>query len=398
MKTNLLNRTAAGALALGLCLGLAGCGGAAESSATAESAAESEATAQSGATDESAEPDAYAYLADFSFDSLYDENGYVKGLTAGDYVTLPEGYRAMTLPAELAEVAEEEIDAYIASNILANYQTTTTVTDRAAVEGDSVNIDFVGSIDGVEFEGGNSNKEGYDLVLGSGAFIDGFEDQIVGHTPGETFDVIATFPDEYKSNPDLAGKEAVFATTLNYITESTTPELTDEWVQENLSGSSIFTDAAGVRDFVKATLLFDQQANEVYGQLTDGAVFAEELPQEVLEYYRDAMLYTPYQYSQMTGLSVDEVLAQSGYADTETYLNAVQSSIEASVRQHLVTQAVAEAAGLVCDDKTLEANFARYYGSNDLDAYKQNYGANYVRMTLLQDMSMQSLIDSATFE
>lgn len=396
MRTNMINRTAAGALALGLCLGLAGCGASSDTTATAESAAES--NAGEAATAESAEEDAYAYLADFSVDSLYDENGYVKGLTACDYVTLPEGYDAMTLPADLAEVSEDEVAEYISANILANYQTTEQITDRAAADGDSVNIDFVGSVDGVEFEGGNSNGAGYDLVLGSGSFIDDFEDQIVGHTPGETFDVTATFPEVYQNNPDLAGKEAVFVTTLNYINEEVTPELTDEWVQEVLSDGTTFTDAASVRAYAREALLFNQQASAVYSQLVDGAVFAEELPQELQDHYASYYLYTPYQYSQMYGLSLDDMLAQSGYTDADTYLANLQETIKANIYQQLLTQAVAETFGLVCDDATMEENFPRLYGTDDLESYKQYFGENYLRMTILQDLSMQSLIDRATFE
>lgn len=85
-----------------------------------------------------------------------------------------------------------------------------------AEEGDTVNIDYVGTIDGVEFEGGSTDGKGTDLVLGSGTYIPGFEDQIVGHSAGETFDVTVTFPDDY-GVADLAGKEAVFKTKLNGV-------------------------------------------------------------------------------------------------------------------------------------------------------------------------------------
>lgn len=396
MRMHWMNRTAAGVLAAGLCLALAGCGSSASTSAaTAESAAES--TAEDAATGESAEEDEYAYLADFSPDSVYDENGYVKGLTASDYVTLPEGYDAMVLPADLATVSDEDVENYVTTNILSNYQSTEAITDRAAADGDSVNIDFVGSIDGVEFDGGNSGGAGYDLVLGSGSFIDDFEDQIVGHMPGETFDVNVTFPEDYGS-ADLAGKDALFVTTLNHINQTVTPELTDDFVASNLSEGTAFTNAADVRSFVADSLLFEQGASEVYAQLAEGAVFADEYPQDLMDYYRDVFLYTPYQYSQMYGMSLDDILAQSGYTDAESYLASAQSSIESAVRQQLLTQAVAEAKGLVCDDAALAENFTRFYGSTDIDSYNTAYGANYVRMTVLQDMCMQNLIDSATFE
>ena len=100
-----------------------------------------------------------------------------------------------------------------------------------------MNINYVGSVNNVEFTGGSA--ENYDLTLGSGTFIDGFEDQIIGHKPGETFDVNVTFPDGYSDSTDasgnavkLSGQKAVFTVTLNYISESVLPELTDSWVAD----------------------------------------------------------------------------------------------------------------------------------------------------------------------
>src|SRR5699024_3285483 len=119
----------------------------------------------------------------------FDENGYLKGVTAADYVTLPDDYAAITIDAALGEVDEQDVTDYINSNILANFATVNQITDRAAADGDTVNIDYVGTIDGVAFEGGDTQGQGTDLELGSGAYIDGFEEQIVGNTPGETFDV-----------------------------------------------------------------------------------------------------------------------------------------------------------------------------------------------------------------
>ena len=216
MKLKTMNRAAAAMLALALTAALTGCGNTAASSESAEasssSAAESgsESAAESTAADESA----YAYLADFNYAQAFDENGYLVGIKASDYVTLPEDYADITLSADLGTVSDASLNSYINENVLSQFATTEQVTDRAAEDGDTVNIDFVGSVDGVEFEGGNTQGKGYDLVLGSGAFIHGFEDQIVGHTPGESFDVQVTFPEDY-GKEELNGKAAVFKTTLN---------------------------------------------------------------------------------------------------------------------------------------------------------------------------------------
>lgn len=385
MKSNVMKRTLAGALAMGLCLSLVACGSSAESTSEAASSESAESTE---ATD-----DAYAYLADFSYDSIFDENGYVKDLKAGDYVTLPENFDAPELAQSLTTIDQTEVDSYIAG-VMENYQTTEQVTDRAAEMGDTVNVDYVGSIDGVGFSGGNTNGSGYDLTLGSGSFIDDFEDQIAGHTPGETFDVVVTFPEDY-GNEELNGKEAVFVTTLNYINEYITPDLTDEWVEENLRESMDFTTVAELQEYVRTILIFDQEANAVYSSLYEGAVFADELPETLVQYFKDQALYTPYQYSLMYGMDLDSMMQASGYESAAAYLEAVTEYVDDDVRQMLLLQAAAEEIGVVCDDNALEENFKRFYGSNNSSSYVDAYGDGYVKMTLLQDMTIQRLIDNA---
>lgn len=98
----------------------------------------------------------------------------------------------------------------------AGYSTDTSLTVE---DGDTVNIDYVGSVDGVEFEGGSTQGQGTDLVIGSGSYIDDFEEQLIGAHPGDEVNVYATFPDPYNNNPDLSGKEALFEVTINGIYE-----------------------------------------------------------------------------------------------------------------------------------------------------------------------------------
>ena len=135
----------------------------------------------------------------FTYSDGLDANGYRTGITAQDYVTLPDNVAA--LPIKKADVtpSDSDVQARIDS-LLSQYSTTQAVTDRAAQNGDVVNIDYSGTVDGVAFNGGT--YQGYDLTLGSGSFITGFEDQIVGHNTGDTFDVTVTFPDGYDASTD----------------------------------------------------------------------------------------------------------------------------------------------------------------------------------------------------
>ena len=178
-------------MAVGMTAVLAACGNTADtaSSEAAESSAE-EASAETADAE-------YAYLADFSFSDAFDEIGYLKGVTAADYVTLPDDYADIKISAALGQVSDDDINDYVDSNVLSNFATTNEVKDRAAADGDTGNIDYVGRIDGVAFDGGDTKGSGADLTLGSGTYIDNFEDQIVGHTPGESFDVTVSFPEVY---------------------------------------------------------------------------------------------------------------------------------------------------------------------------------------------------------
>ena len=374
MKNTNLTRAAASLLACGMVFGLTACGSSASSiGATAESAA-----------------DDYAYLANFSFSDAYDENGYLKGITALDYVTLPDT-ESFTLSDDATTVSDSDIDNYISNNILSNYKTTNEITNRAAENGDTVNIDFAGSIDGVAFDGGTGSD--YDLTLGSGTFIDGFEDQIVGHMPGETFDVNVTFPDDYQAT-NLAGKDAVFATTLNYINEDVTPDLTDDWVSSNLAESMGMNNVAELKTFVSNSLLFHQEANELYGQLYDAADVSTDLPENVQQYFTDIILYQPYMYAKMYGISMEDSLSKNGYSSVDEYLENSKSSKQNMIKQILIMQALAEKNNIVCDTDILNAEFSRYFGSTDMTSYVNTYGENYVKTNILHDIVMQNQIDN----
>ncbi len=152
-----------------------------------------------------------------------DDNGYIKGVKATDYVTLCD-YKGIEVPASEVNYTDEAFKDVI-NQALSAHQV---LKEEGTVkDGDKVSIDYVGTIDGVEFEGGNSGGNGYDLTIGSGQFIEGFESQLIGHKAGEEVSVNVTFPEDY-GNADVAGKPAVFAVTIHGIYED--PEYNDDFV------------------------------------------------------------------------------------------------------------------------------------------------------------------------
>lgn len=397
MKKKVLFRSTACVLAVSLTAALVGCGSTAESESTAETATPETSSTPETAVDESA----YDYLADFSYSDGFDENGYLKGVTAADYVTLPDDYAAITIDAALGEVDDADVTDFINSNILNNFATENQVTDRAAADGDTVNIDYVGTIDGVAFDGGDTQGQGTNLVLGSHSYIDDFEEQIVGHTPGETFDVNVTFPEDY-GNADVAGKDAVFSTTLNYISETVLPEMTDEWVQENLTEAMGFANAADVTAFASNQVSLSNQSSAVFSALYNKATFAEEMPQSVLDYYRDVLLFGVRNYAVNYSVTMTDIVSSgllgTAYDTVEDFITDAAGAIEAQAQQALLLQAVAEKQGMKCDAAMMDANFTKQFAIADPSALFQVYGENYVHSQLLDAMVLQNLVDNVQYE
>ena len=164
------------------------------------------------------------------------------------------------------DVDDETVENVLASE-LARHAYQQEVTDRPAKEGDTVNIDYKGMKDGVAFEGGTA--QGYDLTLGSGSFIDGFEDGLIGAETGETRNLELKFPYRYKNNPDLAGQPVVFEVTVNKIVETVTPELTDEYAAENSDYATAEEYREGLRDIMRE----QNKKNAVLDALMEQAEF-----------------------------------------------------------------------------------------------------------------------------
>ena len=184
-----------------------------------------------------------------------------------------------------------------------------TVTDRAAQDGDTVKIDFDGSVDGVAFDGGKG--ENYPLQLGSGSFIPGFEEQIVGHSAGDAFDVEVTFPEDYHAK-ELAGKAAVFKTVLHEIQTREVPELNDAYADDKG-----FDSAEAFREDVKQKLA-DAKAksaaaaneNAVIGKVVENAQI--ELPEPMIETQVEQMIDDYARRMQSQGLQLDQYMEYTG--------------------------------------------------------------------------------------
>ena len=374
--TKALCLVCAGALALSL----AACGGKADSAASS--------TASSSALGSASDYD----YQNFNYSDGLDEKGYWEGIRALDYVTLPEDFASVAIKRSDVEPTSEEVEAQI-SDLLNQYSSTEHITDRAAADGDTVNINYVGSVNNVEFTGGSA--ENYDLTLGSGTFIDGFEDQIIGHKPGETFDVEVTFPDPYENNPDLAGKDAVFEVTINYIEgEDVTPEFNDDFVKENLTASYGWESADDVRDSIREDLRQSQIFQFIWNYMIENSTVSE-VPQAVLDFQSGAMLNQLKSQASMYGIDSATFLQAMGVASEEAFLEQYAEDIKSSATQLLIIQAIAEDAKLKADDAALAKYFSDNMGTEDYSTYEEHFGRPYVSMVVLSELANNYLMDNA---
>ena len=312
----------------------------------------------------------------FDYSSGIDANGYLENVRALDYVTLPDNYTALPIKKSDITPSAEDIQAQV-DNLLAQYATTQEVTGRAAQSGDIVNIDYAGTVDGVAFTGGT--YQGYDLTLGSGSFIDGFEDQIIGHNVGDTFDVNVTFPDGYDDSTDsegntivLSGKAAVFSVTLNSISESVTPELTDAWVDANFGTSNDLHTAEAVRTYLSDALYDSNLENAIMDSLLDNSKFSE-LPTQATNYYICMFLNYYSQLCSYYSIDLNTFAQAQGYADADAMLAASDSTITHLAQQDLIYQAIAESQGITPSQENL-----------DTASSNSSYGENFVTYSVLQ--------------
>lgn len=279
-------------------------------------------------------------------------------------------YKNVSVPEDEVAATAEEVEEEISST-LESYKELSTDEQLTIADGDEVNIDFVGTVDGVEFEGGNSNGEGYDLTIGSGSFVDDFEQQLIGHKPGEEVTVEVTFPEDY--NEELAGKDAEFAVTINGI--QVKPELTDAFVAENLADVEEVSTAAEYRAKVEDK-------------------FYQEHLQEYLENYvveNSTVKSYPKKYLKGTKALLKNSDGDSDMTAKEeiAYEKELTQRAQEQVKEAMVWQAVFDDAGLSFDADAYYAEQVETMGED----YAKRYGAGYLAQGEIKRMATERLAE-----
>lgn len=311
-----------------------------------------------------------------------------------DYIKLGK-YKGVEVTVEKLEVTKEDVDAQIQSELEAN-STEEEVTGRAVESGDIVNIDYEGLKDGVAFEGGTA--QGYDLVIGSGSFIEGFEDSLIGKKTGDKYDLDITFPENYQSE-ELAGQPVVFKITVNAIKKSVVPELTEDYVKENTDYESIDAYKSGVRATLEADNADIMESNKISSVLTaivDGSEISS-YPQTLLDYYSYQMKSYYTKYAQMYGMEFADFLAASGMTE-ESFDSELQEFAKQRAAQELVLNAIIEAEKMEISDQEYKDGIAKYveeYGYESEEEFLKTATEEQIRESLLWDKALNFVAEQA---
>ncbi|MBP3719608.1 MAG: trigger factor [Eubacterium sp.] len=291
------------------------------------------------------------------------------------YVTLGE-YKGVSYVPTQTPVTEDSIQ-YDIQNLISQNTKENKVMTGIATEGDTVNIDYVGSIDGEEFDGGSTQGAGTDLELGSGTYIEGFEEQIMGHSPGDAFDVEVTFPDDYGS-ADLAGKDAVFKTVLNYIVEKEEPKYDDALVASATDYTTVEEYEKSLLDEYKKNAEESDLAsdkNSLFQQVIDNSTVSE-YPQEEVEERIKMVMDNVEQEAEANGVDVNTYLSNYGYT-LEDFKSNIKDSVQTYIKEKMVVVTIAEKEKITVTDEEADAKVQELLemsGLTDKETLNQQYG------------------------
>lgn len=322
--------------------------------------------------------------------------GNNKAKNYSKYVELGE-YMGIEYTENVTEVTEADIQSQLDSFVdsLAEEED---ITDRAIEDGDIANIDFVGTIDGEEFDGGSGTS--YDLTIGSGSFIDGFESGLVGHNIGEEVSLDLTFPEDYAE--DLAGKDVNFAVTINSIKVRTVPELTDALVKENTDYDTIDAYKDSIREELE-TSNKESAASEarsyIFSKVVEDSKITGYDEAEVEKLIDEEFSNFKQQAESYSGsYSYEEVLAMYGYTNEEELKEGITEYVKNYLNQKMVLYCIADKEGItVTSEETdkLVNEFKEQYQIEDEQELYDYFGDEYFELSVLSEKVIDFLKENA---
>ncbi len=328
-----------------------------------------------------------------------EEIGHKEGLVfTAVFAVMPEfelgDYKGLQYEAVSEEIDEAQVDARIEDERQKNGRMIT--VERAAKDGDVVNLDFLGKIDGVEFDGGKG--EGHDLTLGSGTFIPGFEDQLVGKKAGDEVDVKVTFPEDYQEE-SLAGKEAVFECKINEVTEMELPELDDEFAKDVSEFDTLDEYKESIKEELKKDIL-DKKDEIIKERVLEAAeeLVDVEIPEKMIETEVDDMVQNFANSLKRQGLSPDQYFEFVGGVDK--IREDVRESAISRIKQNIVIKKVEEKENIEVTDEYVLDELHKDPNGKELTIEKivnmmGEDGLEHIRNNMKFDRTIQFLVDNA---
>ena len=310
-----------------------------------------------------------------------------------DYVTIGD-YKGFTLDRYTQAVTDDDVDAQISYEL---QDKVTEVTDGTVENGDTVTINYTGTVDGKEFDGGSAQD--YDLVVGEGSMgIDGFEEGLIGMKKGETKELTLTLPEGYSENDSLSGKEAVFKITLQKFAR--VPELTDDWVAANTDYKTVDEYKQSVRDELEKQADMDAD-NQLYEDAWYEVLDASEVkkyPEEDIKKAEENHKADTEQTAKDNDMELSDLLESWGMTE-EDFDEECKSYAESKVEQNLIVQGIIDAEGLSLNDKETEElkdNLLLDYGAPSIDKLIEWYGEDEVNESLALLRVEKFIVDQST--
>lgn len=331
---------------------------------------------------------------------------YLKDVKAEKYVTLGN-YMGLEATVAKIEVPEGAVESYIEENFLVPKSETVPVTGRPVQQGDIVNIDFAGYQDGVAFDGGTGTS---DLTIGSGQFIDGFEDGLIGAGEGDHVSLDLTFPDPYTRNPELSGAPVVFEVTINSISEQKLPELTDELVQElSAEGYNVGTcqTASELEDWVYD--LYDQSVKSTYNTQVETAIAStlmdestfKELPQEMVARYTKSVEENMNVRASSLGMTLSQYMLLYQGLDEEGYRTLFDEQGMEMAKLYIMYQAIADQEGLVPTEEEISEETSALmsiYGYSSAEELEKSVDIESVKEDMMRKKVVAFLIENGNIQ
>ena len=330
------------------------------------------------------------------------DNQYSYGLTEEGYVEKADLSKVKDLEMEKLVIMKGDVDytddkvETDITNAIANHAAPNTDPTLEVADGDEVNIDFVGYIDGEAFEGGDSQGQGYNLTIGSHSFIDDFEEQLIGSHPGDNVTVEVTFPEDYASDPSKAGQDATFEVTVNSIT--TEPELNDEFVQTYYGDYASTPDE--LRDYFRQKG-YDENLTEYIENYISENASVSKMPRDYLKNVAAMLYYAQEQNYETMNSYYQYYYGYSIYTDFFSYVgmdeNAFQKDLKAKAKDAVAEALTYEKILRKNNLSVSEETYNDIVSSTGMTA-EETFGKPYLMQVAIKDEVVKYLKDVVTVQ